>query len=545
MSYLKERRAKFLIFIIVLSILAGLTGCNKNPFSVNLDASGKLPPVKKLVFGRANDSISLDPANAIDNESFKVTVNIFETLVKYSEEESGIEPCLATSWKVSEDGLTWLFYLRQGVKFHDGTVFNANAVEFNFHRWMNKNHPYHNGKFEYWHFIFGGFPGLVKSVTALSDYTIKIVLAKPYAPFLNTLAMPAFGIASPKAIRTYREEFYKHPVGTGPFVFKRWEENSHITLKANSNYWGKVPYIDELEFRVIPSSKERLELLEKGAVHIIDGLNPDDLTAIKDNPELRVYLRPSLNVGYLAMNTQKTPFDIREVRLAVNHAVNKDKLVQIAFNNLAKPAKTLIPPLLWGYNEAIQPYEYNPAKAKQLLAEAGYPRGFKTELWTMMQSRPYLPNPLLTAEFIKEELQKINIKVSICVFDWETFLEKIKNGEHQMALIGWIGDNRDPDNFLYTMFGSDNAQLGRAGNFSFYRNPEVNMLLLQARQTSYMSFRENLYRKVQEKIHHDAPVLPLVHTMPVLATRHTVRGFIPHITGVESFEYVNIYEHRD
>jgi peptide/nickel transport system substrate-binding protein len=173
---------------------------------------------KKLVIGRANDSVTLDPACTTDLGSFKVTVNILETLVKYEEDGEQIVPCLAESWESSEDGLTWVFKLRQGVRFHDNTVFNAQSVAFNFQRWMDVHNPYHSGSFSYWNYIFGGFPGFVKSVTALSDYTLEIRLNKPYAPFLNALAMPVFGIASPEAIKMYGDDLSEHPVGTGPFV---------------------------------------------------------------------------------------------------------------------------------------------------------------------------------------------------------------------------------------------------------------------------------------------------------------------------------------
>lgn len=543
MMILSNWHIRIIRFIIPVFIILGMTGCSQETHE-NYNTPRPIP-AKKFVFGRANDSISLDPANATDNESFKVTVNIFETLVKYEEEGSGIKPCLATNWEVSEDGLTWIFYLRQGVKFHDGSLFNAHAVEFNFHRWMNLDHPHHNGQFQYWYYIFSGFPGFVKNVTAVSDYTVKIVLSKPYAPFLNTLAMPPFGVASPQAIRDYGEEFYKCPVGTGPFCFKKWEENQYISLETNKYYWSKIPQIDELEFKVIPGSGNRLEQLEQGAVHMIDGLNPDNIVIVEENPRLRLYLRPSFNVGYLAMNMRKEPFNISKVRLAISHAVNKDRLIDDAFNNLAKPAKNLIPPLLWGYNDDIQPYEYNPEKSRKLLQEAGYPEGFKTTLWVMAQPRPYFPKPQQVAEYIKEDLKSVNIDVEIQVFNWEEYLDKIKNGEHELALIGWIGDNRDPDNFLYTLLGSDNAQPGRAGNFSFYEDDEVDSLLSKARQTSSLSFRKNLYRRLQVKVHDDVPVIPLVHTMPALAANRSVKGYIPYITGTESFDLIDLDTSED
>jgi len=528
--------------IIPVFIFMGMTGCFQETSQKYEDdfRSVQPPQTKKLVFGLANDSITLDPANATDSESFKVTVNIFETLVEYKEDGNGIKPCLATNWEVSEDGLTWIFYLRQGVRFHDGSPFDAYAVEFNFHRWMNSDHPYHTGKFYYWYYIFSGFPGLVKEVEALSDYAVRIVLAKPYAPFLNILAMPAFGIASPRAIKKHGEKFSTSPVGTGPFSFKKWEKNHSISLTANKNYWGKFPYIDQLEFKVIPDKKDRLKELENGTVHIIDGLNPDDVVRIEKNPQLRLYLRPSFNVGFLAMNMRKKPFDNRKLRLALSHAINKDRIIEEVFNNLAKPAKNLIPPLLWGYNDDIQPYEYDPEKSKRLLREAGYPLGFKTTLWVMAQPRPYFPDPCLIAHYIQRDLQHVNIDVEIKVFEWKTYLNKIKNGEHEIALIGWTGDIRDPDNFLYTLLGPENAQPGRAGNFSFYTDEEVDRLLTRARQIFDLSFRKHLYRRLQEKIHEDVPVIPLVHSMPVLAAHRSVKGYRPLITGIESFDSVYI-----
>lgn len=494
---------------------------------------------KTLVVGRANDSISLDPANTTEMDSIKVTVNIFETLVKYEKEGSNIVPGLAETWRSSEDGLTWVFNLRHGVKFHDGTIFDAHSVVFNFERWMDKNNPYHNGQFSYWNYVFGGFPGFIGSVKALSDYTVEIKLTKPYAPFLNSLVMPVFGIESPKAIKEYKAEVYKHPVGTGPFCFESWEKDS-IVLVRNDDYWNTSAKVDKLEFRVIPSNKDRLELLNKGEIHIADNLGPDDVAAIESNKELQLYLRPSFNVGYIAVNNEKAPFNNRLVRTAISHAINKEEMIKTVFANIAKPAKTLIPPTLWGYNEGVEPSEYSPEKAIQLLKEAGYPKGFSITLWVMNNSRNYFPKPLETAEYIKESLKNVNIQVTVKTFSWDEYLYRIGIGEHEMALIGWTGDNMDPDNFLYTLLSSDNAKPGLAGNYSFYKNNEVDLLLTQAREANNIVFRKDLYRRLLNIVNYDMPSIPLVHTMPVVATRVSIKGYRPFITGVESLENVDI-----
>lgn len=496
--------------------------------------------VRRLVVGRANDSVTLDPSCTTEMDSFKVTVNILETLVKCEKDGNDVIPLLAESWKASEDGLKWVFKLRQGVKFHDGTPFDSNAVVFNFHRWMDPKNPYHNGPFSYWSYNFGGFPGFVKSVTALSNYSVEILLNKPYAPFLYTLTMPAFGIASPEAIKKYTGNLYENPVGTGPFVFKSWDRDKSIILERNQKYWNGSAKVDEIEFKVIPQNKDRLEELRQGTIHIADYLSPDDIAYVKFDPNLYLHFRPSFNVGYLAINNEKPPFNDRTVREAISHGIDKEQLIFDVFDDLAKPAITFIPPSLWGYNGSLEAYEYNPEKSKQLLAEAGYPNGFSTTLWVMDATREYIPKPLKTAQFIKESLKQIGINVEIEVFNWNEYLNRIHNGEHEIALIGWTGDYADPDNFLYTMFASENAKPGLAGNYSFYKSTDVDQLLTQARETTNMSFRRSLYRRIQETVNYDIPSVPLVHTMPVLAAGLSVKGYTPHMTGIESLEQVSL-----
>lgn len=528
------------IYILIIAVMFGSVKDNTGREGQIANTAAQPNTWKKLVIGRANDSVSLDPACTTEMGSFKVTVNIFETLVKCTSGGDQIVPCLAESWKSSEDGLTWVFKIRQGIRFHDGTIFNADAVVFNFQRWMDVNNPYHKGSFHYWNNMFGGFPGFVNSVKATSNYSVEIKLCKPFAPFLNALSMPVFGIASPAAIKKYEEDLFEHPVGTGPFILKSWDRGKSIILTRNDNYWNSIAKVNEVEFKVIPLSKKRLEDLKQGSIHIADYINPDDMDDIKYDPDLYWYLRPSFNVGYMAMNNEKTPYNIREVRVAINHAIDKEKLIIDVFSNLAKPANTYIPPSLWGYNENLDIYEYNPERSKQLLAEAGFPNGFKTTLWVMDAARDYLPKPLQAAEFIQENLKKVNIDADIKVFNWSDYLTKMHNGEHEIALIGWTGDFVDPDTFLYTMLSSENAKPGLAINYAFYRSKEVDQLLIQARQTSNMVFRRSLYRSLQDIVNYDAPSVPLVHTMPVVASSLSVKGYVPHMTGVESLENVDI-----
>lgn len=529
-----SKNASFVIItiIVITSLMISFNFGNKQILHSN---NGK-----KLIIARAHDSISLDPAITTEIESFKVTINLYDTLVKYEKKGSKIIPSLAESWKTSEDGLTWVFKLRKNVKFHDGTDFNAHAVQFNFERWMNSDNPYHTDSFSYWNFNFGGFPGIVKSVTAVSEYSVEIVLAEPYSPFLSTLTMPSFGIASPAAVMKYNENFRQHPVGTGPFQFKSWEPDKEIVLKKNNSYWRNIPNVDDVIFRVIKSNEDRLKLLESGEIHIADNLTAKEVEKIESNPDLQVYLRPFFNIGYLAMNNQKEPFNQKEVRIAIGHLIDKELMVKEVFNDLARPANSFVPPMIWGYHESIKSLEYNPEKAKKLLEKCGYPNGFNVTLWVMDAPRAYFPDPMLLAEFIKKSLSKANIQVDIVNYSWDDYIEKIKEGEHTLALTGWTGDHVDPDNFLYTFFASDNRKTELKSNYSFYSNKKIDLLLKQARQATDNEFRKNIYRKLQEIINEDTPAIPLVHTMPVIGVSNKVKGYSPNLTGEETLESVDL-----
>ena len=502
---------------------------------------GRAPSSKRLIIGRANDAISLDPAITIESESFKVTTNIYDTLVSYEKGSEELIPSLAESWNSSEDGLKWVFKLRKDVKFHDGSKLDAYVVAFNFERWMNSNSPYHTGHFSYWDNTFGGFPGIVKSVTALSDYSLEIILKTPYAPFLDTLTMPPFGIASQVAIMKYNEKYSEHPVGTGPFKFQSWTRGQTIILERNDSYWRTMPKLSEIEFRVIPSNRERVSQLAAGSIHIADNLALDDLGNIQNNPELKIYMRPYFNIGYLALNNLKGPLAEKEVRQAIAHLINKEQMIHAVFNNYARPASTFVPPLIWGHHENIS-HDYNVAAAIRQLEEAGYSKGFTVKLWVMDSPRTYFPKPMALAESIKKSLGEGNINVEIESLKWEEYMERIKDGEHEMALMGWNGDYADPDNFLYTLFSSENTKPGLATNYSFYKNKEIDILLTQARQVSDQDFRRNLYRKAQEIINSDMPSIPLIHTMPIIGARKNVTGYTAYLTGEDSMEQLDLIE---
>lgn len=542
-----------IVLAVVFLMSVTLTGCGGSKDTATTPDAGKdqttttpaeAPKQNTLVFGRGGDSVSLDPANVTDGESLNVTKNIFDTLIDYQEGNTQLEPALAESWEPSEDGLTWTFHLKQGVKFHDGTDFNADAVVYNFNRWMDPEHPQHNGDFPYYGYMFGGYKGdeghVIKEVVAKDDYTVEIQLNFPQGPFLNNIAMTAFAIASPTAIEKYGEQFGDHPVGTGPFIFKEWIRNDKIVLDKNPNYWVQgAPKLEQLIFKSIPDNSARFIALQSGDIDLIDGVNPDDVTLAENNPDLKVWLRPSMNVGYLAFNTEKAPFDNKKVRQALSMAVNKQALIDAFYNGLAEPAKNPLPPSLWGYNDAIQDYEYNLEKAKALLAEAGYPDGLSTDFWYMPVPRPYIPQGKKIAEAMQSDFAKIGVATNLVTEEWATYLEKTGIGEHTMAFLGWTGDNGDPDNFIYVLLDKDNAKGPDAGNIAFYKNDELHDILIKAQQSSDIEERTALYLKAQEIIHEDAPWIPLVHSTPPLVGKKNIEGFAPHPTGSDKF--TNIY----
>lgn len=528
-------RFKFLTtFVLIVLLVFGLilnSGCKKKV------------EVVTLTFAKAGDVVKLDPADVTDGESITVMNNIFEGLIRYKPGTTELEPWLAEKWDVSPDGKVFTFYLRKGVKFHDGTDFNADAVVFSFERQRDPNHPFHKyGEWEYWSWCFNE----IEKVEKVDDYTVKITLSEEFAPFLTTMAMFTVYIVSPKNHEKWGAEASSHPVGTGPFKFVEWVKDDHITLEKFENYWGPKPKIDKLIFKVIPDASVRLLEHQKGTIDGMEFPNPDDLEKIKGDKNLTLLTQPGLNIGYLAFNLgQDTPgydpklSDVR-VRKAIYHAINRQDIVEHLYKGTAVVAKNPLPPTLWGYNDEIVDYEYNPDKAKELLKEAGYPNGFETNLWAMPVARPYMFDPQKIAEAIQSDLAKVGIKAKIVTYDWGTYLDKTEGGEDAMCLLGWTMDYPDPDNILYVLLDPDAATVGSAGNVAFYRNDKVHELNMLARKTYDIKEREKYYKEIQRIVHEDIPWVPLAHAQQMVVFRSNVKGFVLYPTGDYHFDTVYI-----
>jgi peptide/nickel transport system substrate-binding protein len=531
---MKKSRLIFTLLCTFLLTLALVACSSEGTKGENDQAATKKKEGKEereiFVFARGGDSVSLDPSEVTDGESENVSQNILETLVTFAEGKTTPEPLLATEWVESDDGLTYTFTLIEGVTFHDGTEFNAEAVVYNFERWMNADD---HDRFYMYGAVFGGFKGdenhFIEEVKATDEYTVEFTLKRTKPTFLIDLALTPFSISSPTAIEKHGEKYGSNPVGTGPFIFKEWRRNDRIVLNKNDDYWLEgQPKVDQVIFRVIPDNSSRLNALLSGEIDMMDGLDPGNVNQVEDDPNFQVITRPSLNIGYLGLTVTREPLDNKLVRQALNHAVDKETMIEAFFGGQAEAAKNPIPPAVQGYNDAIDPYPYDPEKAKALLAEAGYGDGFEMDLWAMPVSRPYMPDANRVAEFLQSSFADIGVTAHIQTYEWATYLDGVVAGEADSFLLGWTGTNGDADDFIYTLWHKDN--IGSL-NSTQYSNEELNKVLSEARTISDQERRIELYHRAQEIMHEDAPIIPLVHTTPGLAARAEITGFDPHPTG--------------
>lgn len=488
-----------------------------------------------LIWGRGGDSVMLDLAQATDGESIKAGIQILENLVMFKKDSMEVEPQLATSWSVSADGLTWTFNLRKGVAFHDGTPFNAQAVADSFNRIIDPTHKFYSyGK---WKYLSLSLKPVTK-INVVDDHTIQLVTEKPFAPLLNNLALWLCPILSPTAMEKYKDQIGTNPVGTGPYKLVKWDKDDKIILTRNDAYWGEKAKTERIILMSIPEPSARLMAIQSGTIDIADDLDPDSITLAKANKELVVKSVPSINIGYLSLNTEKPALKDPRVRQAINHAINKQDLIQAIFQGLAVPAVNPFAPSIWGYNDAIEPYDYNPAKAKALLKEAGYDPSTVLELWAMPVSRAYMPDPVKTAELLQAYLSAVGINSKIVRYDWGTYLEKTSNGEHDMCMLGWLGGNADPDNFLYGLLSADVAKTPGAANISLWKNSEFTDLVKKAQVVFDLSKRAEFYKKAQVIVHNEAPWVPLAHTSTIRVYNKRIHDVPLRPNGLNSFPMV-------
>lgn len=547
----KQGQAALLVIACTLTIF--LSNCNNTPSNQTTNNASPVnspvaAPPGALVYGAGGQPVNLEPGNITDGNSVMVQDQIYNRLIDPKPGTTDLEPSLATEWKASPDGKTWTFKLRTGVKFHDGTDFDAEAVKFNFERWWDEKNEfgYRNAGKSYtiWENLFGASKGkpdsLLQNIVVEGKDTIKFVLKQPFSAFPAAVSSGYFGIASPAAIKKAGAQ-YGTPsslaVGTGPFEFKEWRSGDRIVLEKNPNYWKKgLPKSNQLVMRFIADPAARLAQLRSGTIDLTVDLVPDQLKEIQNDAKLEAVKRPSLNVGYLALNPSYEPLSKPEVRQAIAQTINKKEIVKAFWGELAENTPHFIPPSLREYqSNSLTDYQFNPQTAKQLLAKAGYPNGFPLQLWYMPVSRPYFPNPKPLAEAFAADLNAIGIKVNLQTKDWAAYLaDRNKKPGFQSFMLGWTGDYGDPDNFYYTHFGP-----GATQDIGNWKNDQVIKLLNQGRAASDKTARIKIYQQVDELLYKEAVRLPIVHAQPLLAKRKNVTGWTPSPLGSETLDEVS------
>ncbi len=536
---MKSGYKRFLIIGLVLSL--AFLGCAKKEEAPKM-AAGEKGEGGTLVFGRGGDSVGLDPAYETDGNSFMVCDNIYEQLVAYKDESTDIEPGLATSWDISPDGLTYTFHLREGVKFHDGTPFNANAVVFSIGRMMkDRNVKFAGEGFdippqerppEYW--VSMEMDDTVGSIEAVDENTVVFKLKRVEAPFIANMGMDFASIISPAAFIKDPKGFLRNPVGTGPFQFVKWVTDDRIVLEANKDYWDKEngPYLDRVIFRAIPENSVRFLELKVGNIDICQFPNPADLELARKDPNIKLVSQPGMNVGYLGFNHTKDMWKNIHMRRAVAHAINRQAIVDNIYQGMGQLAKNGIPPTMWGYNDDVPGYKYDPELARKELALAGYPGGEglpELKLWSMPVPRPYNPEGLKVGIAMIGDLAKVGIKANVTSYDWGTYLKRQREQPDDMDMfqLGWTGDNGDPDNFLAVLFDG----LASPAIRTQWKNERYHELMQQGKQTIDQAKRVEIYKEAQQLMYDEVPVIPVAHSTVIWPMRNNVMNFKLHPTG--------------
>ena len=523
----------------------------KTLLCVSLMLVGLSVSAKTFVYCSEGSPSAFNPQVTTDGTSNNAAAHtIYEKLVDFQYGSTKIIPALATKWNVSKDRKTYTFTLRKGVKFHTTKYFtpsrdlNADDVIFSINRQRVAGHPYHKvggGNYDY----FNGMEmnKLIKNVKKLGSHKVQIILAQPEAPFLANLAMSFMSILSKEYADSLMkkgkaEDIDNMPVGTGPFVFQKYIKDNMIRYKRFDNYWGEKAKVKKLVFSITPDASVRYQKLKTGECHLIIEPPTEDLTAMQNDSAINVLSGSGLNVGYLAMNTKKKPFNNVLVRKAINHALNKEAYIKAIYLGNAKVAKNPLPPTIWSYNDKVKDYSYDVKKAKALLAKAGYPNGFETEIWTLPVTRPYNPKGKKMGEMMQADLAKIGIKVKLVTYDWPTYLKKSRQGEHSMIQLGWTGDNGDPDNFLHVLLGCGSVKSG--SNVALWCDKGFNNLIEKAKRTTNIKRRTQLYKEAQRIFKDKAPWAPIAHSTIFRAMSKNVKGYKIDPLGGDIFKSVEI-----
>ena len=510
---------------------------------------------KSLVYCSEGSPENFSPSINTTGTSLDAARPVYNTLVQFTPGTTATEPGLAEGYEVSDGGKTIIFHLRKGVKFHSGVNgftptrdFNADDVIWSFNRMWKPDHPYakvSGGSYDYFNDM--GMTDLLASIEkGGDDLTVVMKLTKPNAPIIANLAMDFATIQSAEyadylMAKGTPEQIDQVPVGTGPFSFVAYQKDAVIRFKANPDYWGGKPKIDDLVYAITPDATARYAKLQANECQVMGYPNPADLAAMKANADINVIEMAGLNIGYLAMNAQKPPFDKVEVRQAIAMAIDRDAILKEVYQGAGQKAKNPIPPTMWSYDDATVDYEYNPEKAKEMLKAAGV-ENLATDLWWMPVQRPYNPNAKRMAEMMQSDLAKVGINATLVSFEWGEYRKRLQAGEHQMGLLGWTGDNGDPDNFLAVLLGCDKDGKPNVQNIPKWCDAAFNEAIVTAAEITDPAERTKLYQQAQ-KIHNaQMPWLNIAHSTVFEPIRKEVSGYKVSPLGKHEFHFVDVAE---
>lgn len=516
------RKVKKIVALVLSAtfVLVSLTGCGGS--TTSSPTSNTAPKASDtLIYAQGAEPRGLDPALVDDGESAKVMSNIYEGLLKYNKDSTKVEPSLAKSWDVSPDGLSYTFHLQQGVKFQDGTDFNAEAVKFNVDRQLP---PQVTADMNYASFVYGS----VKNVEVVDKDTVKINLTSPSTPLLNNLAMiMAAPMVSPKALKDNKNNVNQTPVGTGPYKFVKWEKDQNIVLVRNDEYWGTKALTKNVIFKFIKDNSARVVALNNGEADMIDGIDATVVKQITDAGN-KIFQAPGMNINYMAYNTSKKPFNDPKLRTAISQAINVPELVKSLYQGYSEPANSVLPSFMEGYDKGLTQVAYDAAAAAKTLKDAGLT---SVHMITYTNPRPYnAATGQVLAESIQGYLAKAGVTVKIDSYDWTTYKAKLKAGDYDLAFYGWIGDNGDPDNFMYLLSVDDPSM-----NIALYKNAEFNKLIAKGIATKAGAERNAIYTQLEKMAAADAAWLPISHAQTLCAYRPGVENFYFHMTGITPF----------
>ena len=532
------------------------------PFLVGASLLASAPfahAATNLVFCSEGSPAGFDPGQYTTGTDFDASAEtIYNRLSQFQRGGTAVEPGLATSWDVSPDNLTWTFHLRDGVKFHTTPYFkptrdfNADDVLFTFNRMLDKDMPFRKAyPTEFPYFTDMGMDKNIAKVEKVDDKTVKFTLNTVDAAFIQNLAMSFASIQSAEyADKLLKEgkpaDINQKPIGTGPFVFKSYQKDSNIRYTGNKDYWKPEDVkIDNLIFAITTDPSVRIQKLKKNECQVTLFPRPADLKALSEDPNLKMPHQAGFNLGYIAYNVmdkikgsnEPNPMAQLKVRQALDMSVNKQQIIDSVYQGAGQLAVGSMPPTQWSYDTSIKDAPFDPEKAKALLKEAGIKDGTEIVLWAMPVQRPYNPNAKLMAEMLQSDWSKIGIKAKIMSYEWGEYIKRSKGGENGAMLIGWSGDNGDPDNWLGTLFGCDSLQ---GNNFSKWCDPEFDKLVKAAKATTDVAERTKLYQQAQQRLKSQVPMTPIAHSTVYQPMRTNVQDFKISPFGLNSFYGVSV-----